>query len=381
MAIKTTGRIAITDVTTELGTSVTGFRLTSEPSRNLAGKATGRIMLKDFYGKASVILNKILSSTTDLNLFVLAGSPTQAAKFQFDIEPGVIIGQVNAAAALLLGQFPTGSEIIINNYGSLQGRGGLGNSNSGGDALKADYPNQVVTINNHPEGSILGGGGAGGQGGAGGTGGKGGDGLYQYWTEYKYSRSSPQNFVTVRSGLGTTNTYFYWNDSLVASGSGSLTSSGRYKRGSYVESSVSGDYTNDWYPISKLEDQITSGGSGGSGGVGGDGGRGQGYNATRADGAFGSGGAGGSAGGTNAGAGGAGGAGGTGGHGGGWGAAGTYGSTGATGATGGNGNYSAGSAGSGGGGGYINGHAGRGIVKGSHSVTINNSGTIAGAIV
>lgn len=319
------------------------------------------------FGTKSMVTNKAVrvyvnTNKTDLNLFALAGNPTAAKRYLFVIASGVVIGQVSAAAALTVGQFPAGTHIEIHNAGSIQGRSGAagtgGAGGGGGDAIKADYLNQTVVFKNLSGGQVLAGGGGGGRGGTGGT---GGQGSYQAWSADQYQQSG-NLYVWWYTNQRT---YGYWGGAQVVNVANNpgLTQSGNYRRGAYHHTDTGGDDYRYYYAIQQLQTIITNGGAGGAGGSGG---RGQGYNAAAAGG---SGGAAGANGGTNAGKGGTGGTGGTGGA---WGAAGNTGNTGGTGASG---NYSGGSSGAGGSGG---GARGRYLVKGAANVTFTNAGTIAG---
>lgn len=402
MGLPTSGKITLKDIADELETPIVGLRLTGAPARGLAGIPSGRITVKDFYGKANVILRTIVASVTDLNLFALAGSPTQAGKFRFDISSGVVIGQVSAIAALIAGAFPAGSDIIINNAGSIQGKGGLANGGSGGDAIKIDVSGVTVTINN--TGAILPGGGGGGQGGIGGSGGYGGQGSTTGSIEWRYNNDPvgyTYTFQDVWQIWEGSYIYLMWDYQYVSGDETSYTPTGVpwegygytvtsltdwsnpniiYYRGTDV---VYTPYLDHYFWIGKGSSSIvyTSGGVGGAGGAGGIGGKGQGYDGAATSGVNGSGGQAGSVGGVNAGMGGTGGAGGLGGAGGGWGANGLSGLAGNTGGVGANGNYTSGLPGVAGQFGANGGLSGKAIIKGSSTVTINNSGTIVGAIV
>ena len=106
---------------------------------------------KEFY--ASGIVLTISANTNNYNVFSAAGSPSSASNVIVNINSGVTVGATAGNTALVLGQFPTGSTITINNSGTIAGYGGTGGSyynvgSSGGDAIFASYANQTVTINN-----------------------------------------------------------------------------------------------------------------------------------------------------------------------------------------------------------------------------------------
>lgn len=332
----------------------------------------------------------IAAEAVAVSLKALAGNPTAPVDVELTIMPGVIVGSNSITQpALDIGQFPTGSSITVVNLGSIQGAASTAGAtnNQGGDAIKADYPNQTVTIINAAGASIYGAGGAGGLGGAGGRGGNGGNGYYDYWGAEQYDGT---NYDWSWDELGSSTNISYGAPGNVVSGW--YTSSGSTQYGNYLRQTYRGRV---WFPgsgespggyvyhygVSQLQRAYTSGGAGGNGGAGGLGGRGTGYKVAKTNGSAGSAGAAGSAGGTNAGAGGAGGNGGLGGNGGDWGQSGTTGAMGANGATGANGNNGAGAAGALGSSAQASGGlAGCYLKKGTANVTFNNSGTVAGRL-
>ncbi len=114
----------------------------------------------------------ISSSTYDVNLSSLFGDPVLPANYEVTIDSGVIVGSTStSSAAMVTGAFPSGSTLKIINNGRIQGAGGTGNSNDGGDALSLGYP---VTIDNNNQ--IWGGGGGGSRGDCGFAEGGGGGG-------------------------------------------------------------------------------------------------------------------------------------------------------------------------------------------------------------
>lgn len=341
-------------------------------------------MLRAAYGQHTIFLT-VAANAVNLNLFALAGSPTSPVSVRVAINAGVVIGSSNTSlAALDVGQFPAGSRIQIVNAGSIQGAGGAGGSYystgaPGGDAIRANYPNQTVEIIN--SGQVLGGGGGGGSGGLGGAGGTGGQGYYQALDGYYYNGSTYYWYYSEGS------LSVVWGGSIVYSGyPGDVAAVGDYRRGSLMDSgSIGGGKSGPpisyaSYQVGRVYNIYTSGGGGGGGGTGGAGGRGTGYGQSNLSGSGGNAGSNGSAGGTNAGRGGSGGTGGTGGAGGGWGTAGATGNNGATGNTGASGNYSGGLGGAAGGVGAAGGAAGRYLLKGSAAVSFINNGTIAGGL-
>jgi len=404
MTTPITGAISLADIRTELGLSG-AISLGDTKVKNLLNQNTDLNS-----GHAAKYIG---SSTTNVNLFSTMGSPGTATTYKAYIDSGVTIGGTSGSTALTVGQFPSGSSVIINNYGSIQGYGGSGggyysSGGAGGDAINANYANQSVTINNQSGATIYGGGGGGGSGGLGGSGGSGGAGGGGYYVQgawnYQYDGSNyyVQNQSICYCGSRCDYVVGVWGFVLVLYEHTWYTTGqiwyqpGTTYPGYYIVGSTvcNTDYT---FSIGKYYEYnvYTSGGSGGpggAGGAGGAGGQGQGYgqsNTSGSGGAGGSPGGGGSGGGTNAGAGGSGGyggSGGTGGAGGTWGNAGSAGSTGNSGATGNtgasgnNGGGAGGSAGSGGGAGASGGAAGRYLVKGSNSVTLNNSGTVLGGL-
>ena len=270
----------------------------------------------------------INSTVTNYNIFTSAGSPAVPRDVILNITSSGLVGGV-ADTALTVGQFATGSTITINNSGTIVGFGGSAGTSTtggnGGDAIKADYPNQTVTINNLSGSFIYGGGGGGGKGGTGGGG--------QYTSTVVVFDANTYGVNCNNSCFNATGNSFW-----VCVGNCEAVPMG--KSGTFYNCRQCGYYATT----------NTDGGAGGNGGVG------QGYAQTQTNGSAGA------AGGTNAGTGGTGGNGAV------------YGSNGTTGATGANGNRTSGLSGSAGG------TAGRYLVKGANSVTLNNSGTVAGGL-
>lgn len=270
------------------------------------------------------------------------GAPAGAVRVRLTITEDGLAGSLNPmVAALDVGQFPTGSTIIIDNYGTIVGAGGTRGTSllpagDGGDAIKADYTGQTVVVNNFSGASILAGGGGGG------AGGLGGDGYYD----------NCYNVVTLMGQGGCVSQSIHGLETSTAScadsyGAGAYCTGNLFYCGSgtlYYCSSCS-------KPIETCDRLSTEGGTGGTGGFG------QGYQQSLSAGAAGS------LGGTNAGIGGLGGSGGG------------YGQNGATGQAGANGIDGVGSAGSAGG------YAGRYLRINGANVIIVNNGVVAGGML
>lgn len=345
----------------------------------------------------------ILKSGTDANLFALAGSPTARGRFNFIIPQGVTIGQVAAAAAIVVGQFPAGSIIDIWNYGDILARGGAGGSypnagQAGGDALKADYGG--VTMRLHNFGNIKAGGGGGGSGGWGGAGGIGGWGNAYYvspWYWYHDNENHSQWVYYTTPGI---NEIAWYNDPTPNGGGGStaditncryladgqlLTRYGIFERGDYRGEYNDSPQYGHYYSYNVRLSRLYEPGAPAGRTPGGTGGNGQGYNQNPTVGGAGVASIPGNNGTGGSGAGGASGASGVGGNGGEWASAGTPGAYGSQGGTGGDGVYrtlpEVTRFGEGGGVSAGGGAAGRAIVKGGANFTIDNQGTIIGATV
>lgn len=364
MTIKSTGSLNIQEIANEFGGTAPlslsayyrgGARVPNGPAGNANIALSGAISIGSFFGSVRELGLTIAANRTNYNLLTeftnLYGAPSGAVPVRLTINAGVTLGATAGNTALIIGQFPAGTVITIDNFGSIQGYGGAAGA-AGGDAIYANYANQTVVINNKAGGTIYGGGGGGGRGGTGGTGGGG------YYTTYSWFANgdwAPSPNESCRPG-------YLW-------------SCRNYPQNCDPNAVCLGGYStgtdeggNTRYACNGCYHQYPNYSSGGAGGAGGAGGVGQGYGQANA---VGSGGAGGGAPGTNAGWGGTGGTGGAGGT---WGNAGGYGGTGNT---GGSGNYTGGSAGAGG---SAGGAGGRYLVKGASSVTVNNSGTILGAL-
>ena len=398
MACPASGEIKISDIVAEFGGSAPHalseyYRNGGEvPGNNTNVPTSGEISLTDFYSAVNEIQQTYSSTTTNLNLSTVFGSNwTTTVPKRVIINSGVTIGATSGNAAILIPSGMAGT-LVIDNSGNIQGHGGAANGGAGGNAVSC-VSTSGVTINNNSGATIKAGGGGGGQGGAGGTGGNGGTGGTGGTGKYDYVAHTVGCFQFSGNGLGGAASYCQ------ARGG-----DGRYQNAN----DCAGAYYGWWYTFQCLNVSYTGGGaggaggsSGGAGGAGGAGGVGQGYNQSATNGS--SGGAGsaggsgsaGASGGTNAGNGGAGGARGTGGQGGTGGNGGTFGNsgtnggsgsqggTGTAGSAGGNGNHhngasgNAGSAGASGASGGSGGAAGYYITN-RGSITLNNSGTVAG---
>lgn len=113
----------------------------------------------------------ISSDTQNVNLYVLAGSPSTAGTYTITINSGVTVSSANSATpSVSTGVWPTGSTVTLVNNGNIYGKGGDGGNGgtyggaapvaggAGGTALSLGYS---ITINN-TNGKIYGGGGGGG---------------------------------------------------------------------------------------------------------------------------------------------------------------------------------------------------------------------------
>lgn len=261
------------------------------------------------------------------------------------INSGVTVGSTNPANAALLTGTGRGSNLVIQNSGTIAGAGGAANGGAGGAAINSQQTG--VTITN--AGNIYGGGGGGG---TGGTGGGSNESLGTrepasgYTYNYSMDGSAGPNYQWVDNPNDGNYRYIAWNNAVIVTGF--TTGTTQYDVGGYRYFRGVNQVGYIW---SLARQQIIATAS--AGGVGGNGGRGQGSDGAATAGLTGV------AGGTNAGTGGTGGTGGT------------YGTAGATGSTGTAGNAGAGTAGSAGG------AAGRAVTGSGYTVT--NTGSILGA--
>ena len=354
-AIPSTGAVSLTDLSTEFGG--TAPHSMSEyyrsggnvPDNNTNVPASGRIRFSDWRGAINQIaLNAV--NATNLDVSTLFGSDwTSTVPKKLTVGSGVTIGGTGSSAALIIPSNMAGT-LEIYNVGNIIGFGGSANGGSGGDAISNAATG--VTVTNL--GLLAGGGGGGGLGGVGGGG--------SYTTT---STTGPLHSANIDSNSYTYSWHYQerqsklfviWAGTQVYSGSWSTTPKTvggyTYTKGNLGASNFDGEgYSwHESYFVSRSSSSTTNtnGGSGGAGGVG------QGYNQSNTSGSSGA------SGGTNAGTGGTGGTGAA------------YGTAGSTGSTGANGNSSNGSAGASGG-------AAGAAVAGT-TVTMNNSGTLAGAV-
>lgn len=180
MALNNTGPISLAGATTgqsialEVGQTATQqitFQTTTV--RTLSNTTSGSVVIMptNFYGRSLATNLTISADTTNYNIFTAAGSPTTATTVNLTINAGVTVGGLSLTPAITIGQFPSGSNITIYNYGSILGSRGTGGTSgvggNGGNAIYAVYTNQTMTINNYAGATIAGGGGGGGKGGQG----------------------------------------------------------------------------------------------------------------------------------------------------------------------------------------------------------------------
>lgn len=369
MAIAASGSVSFSDLRSEFvggsaavsysdlyrGGSNIRVKAGNNTSVNLAASVptSGTINFTNFRSQAKGFRFTYTTTSTDQDADTLFGSD-YAVNYpkEIVINIGVTIGGVSDDAL----DIPSGlaGTLVVNNNGSIIGKGGASNGGAGGNAINNAASN--VTINN--AGSLLAGGGGGGLGGVGGNGNYSststvvggtcqstGGQIFEY-DIYQFGVCGGNRWILIWAAYG------YGSGYTMPGGAPPQTFGGAtWSNHSFCSTYESGDgcfisaYRGQRVATSTV---ATTGGASGSGGVG------QGYTQTNASGASGA------SGGTNAGTGGTGGAGAT------------YGNAGSTGATGANGNVSNGSGGSSGG-------AAGAAVTGT-SVTMNNTGTLHGAV-
>ena len=164
-------------------------------------------------------------STTNFNLYSYAGSPSQPLSLIFNIASNVVISSSGITGgyrttAFTVGNFPTGSTVIINNNGYIAGgagaRGlggnssrvnGLAGGNGGYGLVKGSSRNYDCTLVN--TGTISGGGGGGGGGGSdvrsggaayGGYGGEGAGITGYSRTQGEIGQPAPSGTLTIVGG-------------------------------------------------------------------------------------------------------------------------------------------------------------------------------------
>lgn len=348
-AIPNSGAISLTDFATEFGG--TAPHSMSEYYRNGANVPSNNSNVPTAgafrFGQMRGAINEIILAATsgaNVDISSLFGANwTSTVPKRLTVPAGVTIGGTGSSAALIIPANMAGT-LEIDNAGSVLGFGGAANGGAGGHAIQNLASG--VTINN--TGLLAGGGGGGGNGGA------GGNGSFTSTTNQAWTGNiTMTHWALATSGGANGKIAVNWNGAVAVPGwktpsGGQYTYGGwTYTRGSYYYSPQDDQ---DQYRVSRSQTTTssTSGGSGGSGGVG------AGYNQSAAAGGSGA------SGGTNAGAGGSGAAGAA------------YGNAGSTGSTGANGNASSGS------GGASGGAAGAAVL--GTSVTMNNTGTLYGAV-
>jgi len=357
MAIAASGAVSFSDLRTEFvgGSGAISYSDLYRGGSNIRAKAadntgvnlaasvptSGTINFTNFRSQAKGFRFTYTTESTDQDADTLFGSD-YAVDYpkEIVINSGVTIGGVSDDAldipSTLIGT------LVINNNGSIIGKGGTANGGAGGYAINNAASN--VTINN--AGSLLAGGGGGGNGGTGGGGSYTStvNSGFLYASHSHYWRKAPASgaYFRVRWASVNHDGPLYYSPTTWTKGSYT------YTRGTQM--SYDSDSGERLYKVNRAYQSTTNtnGGSGGSGG------RGQGYNQTLANGSSGS------SGGTNAGTGGTGGAGAA------------YGQSASNGNTGANGNRTNGS------GGASGGAAGAAVL--GTSVTMNNTGTLAGAV-
>lgn len=388
--IPLTGTVSLAALRAEfgLGTAPVPSFLGLASVRRAANIPAGTVKISDLRGA-----HVVKAGTTVLNLFAAMGNPAAVStRYRVVVEPGATIGSANPLSySADTGQFPAGSTLTIDLYGSVDGAGGLFGvqGGRGGGSIYAQYPNQTVNVNVKPGGALRPGGGAGGQGGQGGAGGQGGIGLV---TEGPVYQTTAPRYEVAYSVEGAQYS-FYWAGTLIGitdTGQTSLASgSTTYYADSFqgntgVDNSSKGGANTivNHFAIRRTTPGGPNGGAGGAGGGGGGGGRGQGFDGVAAGGAGGAPGAGGGgSNGNGSGVGGAGGAGGPGGAGGGFGADGAAGGASSGGNPGGAGSGGGGFAAAGPNAGLPGGPRGYYVFKGTATVNVNNQGgTILGAL-
>ncbi|MDA5627045.1 MULTISPECIES: hypothetical protein [Agrobacterium] len=242
-----------------------------QPSTELYAKLPGSGILKHVF--SSEIVVTITSNRTDLilgNLFTTAQWQSSARK-RVIISSGVVVTGSTAEWALAAqngGQATAtwGGTLTLENYGSIQGRGGWYNGGRGGHAI---YPDSGVAwskkmlVDNF--GSILAGGGGGGRGGDGGGG---------YWTQEYFEGPAYDgaNYVWRANYTSNVAGAIWGGADKGGVGNGGATEfdgndGWRYYRGNYRDSPI---FNISRYELSRRrwEGRWTNGGAGGTGGRG-----------------------------------------------------------------------------------------------------------------
>jgi len=351
MPVPSTGPVAISDLVDEFGGtaphSMSEYYRNGDnvPGNNTSVPESGAFGLSNARGAVNEIAIAATSGA-NIDISTLFGANwTSTVPKRLTIGSGVTIGGTGSSAAIIIPSNMAGT-LEIDNAGDIIGFGGAAGA-AGGNAISNSASG--VTINN--SGLLAGGGGGGG------AGGQGGNGSYSSTTRQPssgwYYNSNNWHWGIVGTAQRIR---IYWNSySYIQNPASSQGSTTSWTTGGWTYLRGTGMYADHdahqyLHKVARQQTttNATTGGAGGAGGVG------QGYTQTNASGAAGA------SGGTNAGTGGTGGAGAT------------YGNAGSTGSTGSNGNASNGSAGSAGG-------AAGAAVTGT-TVTMNNTGTLYGAV-
>lgn len=152
MALPSSGAISMHDIKAELGIG-TGIKLDlGDPRvRALAGISSGAISLSDLYGKSNGTTMTTIGHVSAFNMHTFFGSPTAPSTYTLIVDHILY-------NSFYVGNFHKSSVIkIINNF-QIRGKGGNGNSGTGGHAIVAS--GNILVIENN--GEIWGGGGGGG---------------------------------------------------------------------------------------------------------------------------------------------------------------------------------------------------------------------------
>lgn len=309
-----------------------GARLPYSGNPTVSGISTtaGGLLLSQFSGKKK---ETVISLTGAVRMFNAQtyfnstyGSPSGPVLLRILVNPGcTLFSESNAHWPLIIGDWPTGSSIILENRGAIYGARGIPNSGSGGHCIYHSGANNVVlTIENYN--TIASGGGAGGVGGQGGMG-YWVNSAFSHWNTYNVPQGPGNPVWGTDASQSCTSTF--GGDSQCLSGHGTQVDYGSDGSFSYAQCNYCYRVQSD--PVYSYWNVYTYGGAGGAGGYG------WGVYDTAGNVAGNTGGNGGAGPDTNAGWGGTGGAGGG------------PGAAGATGNTGGSGNWSGGSGGGGGG--------------------------------
>lgn len=350
MPVPSSGEIKISDLVAEFGGDAP--HALSEyyrdaglvPGNNTNIPTSGQFLFSNAYSAVNEIAAAASSGANVDISSLFGGNWTSTVPKRLTIGSGVTIGGTGSSAAIIIPSNMAGT-LEIDNAGTVIGFGGASAGAAGGHAINCAVSG--VTINN--TGQISGGGGAGNVGGVGGNGSFSST-VSQAWT----GNITYTHWALATAGGANGKIAINWNGAVAVPGW--KTPNGNqygpyngwtYTRGTYYYSPQDDQ---DQYRVSRTGTTTTSttGGAGGSFGVG------AGYNQSATNGGSGA------SGGTNAGSGGAGSNGAA------------LGTAAATSSAGANGNVSNGAAGSAGG-------AAGAAVTGT-SVTMNNTGTLNGAV-